>query len=177
VNRFQFVADHQDTFEVKRLCQTIAIARSSYYRWLKGADARARRRRDDENLAERIRRVHKQDRAQGAPRITVELNDGVTPAERVNHKRVARVMRAKNIAGIRLRRRVRTTIPDKSTTPVPDLVNRDFTAEAINQKYVGDITYLPYGTGQFLYLATLIAISPSSPISAGFPSPFISSMS
>ena len=61
-------------------------------------------------LAGRICVVHAQDRACGAPRITVELNDGLPAEERVNHKRVARVMREHHIAGIRLRRRVRTTI-------------------------------------------------------------------
>jgi hypothetical protein len=34
VSRFQFVADHQTTFEVKRLCQVVQIARSSFYKWL-----------------------------------------------------------------------------------------------------------------------------------------------
>ena len=34
VNRFQFVADHWDTFEVKRLCEVIEIARSSFYAWM-----------------------------------------------------------------------------------------------------------------------------------------------
>jgi transposase InsO family protein len=39
---------------------------------------------------------------------------------------------------------------------VPDLIGRDFTASAPNKKYVGDITYLPVGDGQFLYLATVL---------------------
>ena len=33
MNRFQFVADHQDTFEVKRLCEIVEINRSSFYAW------------------------------------------------------------------------------------------------------------------------------------------------
>ena len=61
----------------------------------------------------------------------------------MNHKRVARVMRAQGIAGIRLRRRVRTTIPEPADQKFPDLLRRDFTAKAANQRYVGDITYLP----------------------------------
>ena len=52
------------------------------------------------------------------PRITAELNDGVAPEQRVNHKRVARVMRAHAIAGLRLRRRVRTTIPEPAEQQV-----------------------------------------------------------
>ena len=156
MSRFQFVADHQATFEVKRLCQVVHVARSSFYQWLAAAPARAARQAADEVLAARIAAVHAQDAACGAPRITVELNDGVPDGERVNHKRVARVMRERSIAGIRLRRRVRTTIPDPDGQVVPDLLERDFTATAPNTKYVGDITYLPCGAGQFLYLATVI---------------------
>ncbi len=156
MSRFQFVAEHQSTFEVKRLCQVVQIARSSFYKWLGAAPTRAARRADDQALAARIAAVHAADAACGAPRITVELNDGVPAAERVNHKRVARVMREHHIAGIRLRRRVRTTVPGPDGQKVPDLLERDFTADAPNTKYVGDITYLPCGDKRFLYLATVI---------------------
>jgi transposase InsO family protein len=100
--------------------------------------------------------VHEADKAYGAPRITAELNDGAPPQERVNHKRVARVMAEHGIAGIKLRRRVRTTIPEPSDQKVPDLLKRDFTAPLPNRKYVGDITYLPLADGSNLYLATVI---------------------
>ena len=75
--------------------------------------------------------------------------------EPVNHKRVARVMCERRIAGLRLRRKVRTTIADPDVTPVPDLIKRDVTALEPNQRYVGDITYLPFDGGN-LYLATVI---------------------
>lgn len=157
MSRFQFVADHRATFEVKRLCQTVGVSRSSFYAWLSSAPARAERAAADEALAERIRTVHATDDTYGAPRITAELNDGtiVGDAGRVNRKRVARVMRERGIAGLRLRRRVRTTIPEPDDTPVPDLIQRQFTAQEPNRRYVGDITYLPYDGGH-LYLATVI---------------------
>lgn len=156
MSRFQFVADHRDTFEVKWLCAVMQIARSSFYVWLAGADARAERQAADEALAERIGVVHDEDNTYGAPRITVELNDGVPEGERVNHKRVARVMRTAGIAGCRRRRRVKTTVADPANQKVPDLLKRDFTAAQVNSRYVGDITYLPLATGGNLYLATVI---------------------
>jgi transposase InsO family protein len=156
VNRFQFVADHRHAFEVKRLCEIVQVARSSFYAWLAAAPGRAARTAADTTLAERIRVIHGTDTAQGVPRITAELNDGVPPGGRVNHKRVARVMRAHDLAGLRLRRRVRTTVPEPADQRVPDLLGRDFTAEAPNRRYVGDITYLPIGDGSNLYLATVI---------------------
>ena len=115
MSRFQFVADHRHAFEVKRLCEIVEVNRSSFYAWDNAAPSRAERAAADAELAERIRAVHAAEpsnRAYGAPRVTAELNDGAEPNERVNHKRVARVMAENHIAGIRLRRRVRTTIAE-----------------------------------------------------------------
>ena len=156
MSRFQFVADHRHAFEVKRLCEIVQVTRSSFYAWQDAAPRRAARAAADAQLADRIRTIHEVDRTQGAPRITAELNDGAAREERVNHKRVARIMRAHAIAGLRLRRRVRTTIPEPADQKVPDLIRRDFTAPAPNQRYVGDITYLPIADGSNLYLATVI---------------------
>jgi transposase InsO family protein len=156
VSRFQFVADHSGTFEVKRLCERVEIERSSYYAWKAGAPARAARAAADAGLAEKIRAIHAADNTLGAPRVSAELNDGASTGVRVDHKRVARVMREHGIAGYRKRRRVRTTIPEPVGHTVPDLLQRDFTAGAPNQRYVGDITYLPLADGRNLYLATVI---------------------
>lgn len=68
-------------------------------------------------------------------------------------------MRAAGLAGFVNKRRHRTTVPDPADQVVPDLLKRDFTAEAPNLRYVGDITYLPIsgaGGGRNLYLATVI---------------------
>lgn len=154
MNRFQFVADHQQRHGVKRLCQILGVSRSSYYYWRSTASSRAARQAEDVALAGRIRAVHAEhDGTYGAPRITAELRDAGLP---VNRKRVARVMRRFGVQGLRLRRRVRTTVPDPSAAKAPDLVGRDFTAPGPNQRYVGDITYLPVGDRGFLYLATVL---------------------
>ncbi|MEV0643518.1 IS3 family transposase [Streptomyces sp. NPDC001984] len=153
-SRFQFVDDHRNTYEVKRLCQVLDVNRSSYYKWLAGAEARATRQREDRILAEEIREVHGESGgAYGSPRVTAELRE---KGRRVNEKRIARIMRTFSITGIRLRRRVRTTVPDPAASPVPDLFQRDFTATEPGRKYMGDITYLPLAGGEFLYLATVL---------------------
>ena len=126
MSRFQFVADHRDAFEVKWLCGVVEIARSSFYAWCAAADGRDARAAADEALAERIRRVHDEDNTYGAPRITAELNDGVPDDDRVNHKRVARVMRGAGIAGYRRKRRVKTTVADPANQKVPDLLGQGF---------------------------------------------------
>ncbi len=157
MNRFQFVADHQRRYGVKRLCAILGIARSSYYYWCRTAANRATRQAADARLAARIRAVHREsDGTYGVPRITAELRE---TGERINHKRIARVMRSINLAGVRLRRRHRTTIADPAAAKAPDLIGRDFTASEPNTKYVGDITYLPVDGGKFLYLATVIDLA------------------
>jgi transposase InsO family protein len=116
---------------VKRLCQVLRIARSSFYHWKATAPARAARHGADAALAARIRAVHTPfDGTYGVPRITAELRDpaskhGGWDGEPVNHKRVARIMRGIGLAGLRLRRRTRTTIADPNAAKAPDLISRD----------------------------------------------------
>ena len=160
MNRFQFVEDHKDAWGVKRLCEVVEVARSSFYAWLAAAPTRAARAAADAALVARIQVLQDParggDRAYGAPRVTADLNEGTTPGDRVNHKRVARVMREHGLAGIRLRKRVRTTLPDQSGRRFPDLLGRDFSIGVPCRRYVGDITYLPIADGTNLYLASCI---------------------
>lgn len=154
MSRFQFVADHHRAYGVKRLCVLLSVSRSGFYRWRAAAAAHAERERADQVLTERITEIHREsDSTYGSPRITAELRGEGRP---VNHKRVERLMRRGEIVGVHLRKKVRTTIPAPDAVAVPDLVGRDFTASQPNRKYVGDITYLPVGDGQFLYLATVL---------------------
>jgi transposase InsO family protein len=155
VSRCQFIEDHSDAFSIKRLCHVLNVARSSFYKWRAGRAGRAARTTADAALAETIKAIHQEwSGTWGSPRITAELREhhGMV----INEKKVARVIRRFGIVGLRLRRRATTTIPDPQAALIPDLFGRDFTADAPNTKYMGDITYLPYGDGQFLYLATVI---------------------
>ncbi|MEU9006531.1 IS3 family transposase, partial [Streptomyces sp. NPDC048551] len=115
MNRCQFVEDHQRRFGVTRLCSMLGISRSSFYYWRRTAAAGAARQIVEAGLAARIRKVHQDsDGTYGAPRITAELRD---EGERINHKRVARIMRTIGLEGVRLRRRHRTTLADPATAP------------------------------------------------------------
>ncbi|MEU0038362.1 IS3 family transposase [Streptomyces sp. NPDC006333] len=157
MNRFQFVADHHRRYGVKRLCTILGIARSSFYYWRRTAADRAARQAADARLANRIRACHHESGGTyGVPRITAELR---YEGERVNHKRIARVMRSIGLAGVRLRRRHHTTVADPASAKAPELIGRGFTAREPNTKYVGDITYLPLDGGKFLYLATVIDLA------------------
>jgi transposase InsO family protein len=156
LSRFSFVESHHRAFGVKRLCQILGISRSGFYRWRQAASSRAGRKAADSRLADRVRKIHADSGATyGSRRVHAELRD---QGHRVNRKRVERVMREHRIVGRHLRRRCRTTIPDPSASPVPDLLKRNFSTGGANARWCGDVTYLPVASGRWMYLATVIDI-------------------
>ncbi|MET8411258.1 IS3 family transposase [Streptomyces sp. NPDC005195] len=153
--RWDFISAHRADFGVQRICRVLEVSRSGYYRWLAGAEARQARRAVDDALVEEIREIHADHKGMyGARRIHAELRGlGRT----VNRKRVERLMRVNGVEGRHLRRRKRTTVPDRLAPPAPDLVNRVFHAGQLDEKWCGDITYVQVG-GTWLYLACVLDI-------------------
>ena len=151
--RWDFISLHRNEFGVQRLCHVLGVHRSAYYKWLAGAQARAAKTTAEADLLAAIRDEHAASfGAYGVPRVHAGLR---AKGRRVNRKRVARLMRRHHIAGVHLRRRRRTTIPDKAAPPAPDLLGRDFTADRPDARWCGDITYLRVGYS-WMYLATVI---------------------
>jgi transposase InsO family protein len=72
----------------------------------------------------------------------------------IGRKRVARLMAAAGISGVRPRKRDKTTIRIPVVTPAADLVERQFRPDRRNVLWVADITYLRTGEG-WLYLAAV----------------------
>ena len=75
----------------------------------------------------------------------------------VNLKRVARLMREAGIQGLYRRRRHGCTVRDPDADPFPDLVNRDFTADAPNRLWITDITEHPTLEGK-VYCAAVMDV-------------------
>jgi transposase InsO family protein len=153
--RWDFVSAHAEVFGVPRICRVLRVSRSGYYRWLAGAKTRQERQAADNALLVEIREIHTEHKGTyGVRRVHAELRGfGHT----VNRKRVERLMRINRLEGRHLRRRKRTTVPDRLAPPAPDLVQRDFRAEKLNEKWCGDITYVQVG-GTWLYLACVLDI-------------------
>jgi transposase InsO family protein len=157
--RYRFISAHAEAYKVKRLCRVLGVGRSGYHAWVAAAPARAARAAADAELAGRIRAAHADSRGTyGVRRIHAELaarreSAGLGP---VNRKRIERVMRECRITGRHRRRRVVTTVPDPAAARIPDLVKRDFTASRPDEKWCGDITYVPVGASGFVYFATVI---------------------
>jgi transposase InsO family protein len=149
VSHFRFVEDHAAGYPVKRLCELVKVSRSGFYAW-RDRPASPRQVADDALVVE-IREIHERSRGTyGAPRVEGQLRRGGRCHGR---KRVARLMRAEGLVGAHARRRWRRGRPD--TAPAPDLLERNFSAAAPDQRWVGDITEFATGDGK-LYLAGIL---------------------
>jgi len=147
------VSAHQASYPIATQCRLLEVSTSGYYAWCK-REVSARKQADQE-LLDRIRGIHAESRATyGAPRVHAEL---AALAVRVGRKRVARLMRVAGLVGVSRRKAPRTTIRVQGESVAPDLVQRHFTAEAPDQLWVADITYVPTSSG-FLYLAVVLDV-------------------
>jgi transposase InsO family protein len=138
-------------FSIKRLCAAMNVSVSGYYAW-RGRD-KSERACEDERLTVQIEQIfYEFCSIYGAPRIQGELQDrGV----RISVKRVARLMRQAGLSAELPPKRVTTTQRDDRHKAAENVLARDFSAERPNQKWVGDISYIPTASG-WLYLAVII---------------------
>jgi transposase InsO family protein len=102
----------------------------------------------------RVRAAFEESRGRyGSPRIHRDLLD---QRERVSRKRVVRLMQAEGLVA-RARKRYKVTTMSDHDQPVADnLLQRDFTATAPNQRWVGDTTEFVIGESGQLYLAAIL---------------------
>jgi putative transposase len=149
----RFVGEHRDRFGVEPILRVLEIPASTFYGWLAQQRDPCQRRRQDAWLLGKIRAVHQRSGGTyGAPRVHAQLRrDGVW----TSRKRVARLMATHGLQGAFLRKRWRcSTRQDPRATPAPDLVNRNFKAEAPNRLWVADISRIGTGEGP-LWLASI----------------------
>lgn len=144
------MSDHQAEYPTATMCRLLGVSSSGYYAWRKRQPSR--RAETDAALFVEIRAAHAASRGTyGVPRIHAEL---AAKGIRLGRKRVARLMSQAGLAGVSRRRFITTTIKGDGCR-APDLVERNFTAEAPDRLWVADITYVPTWTG-FLYLAVVL---------------------
>lgn len=136
---------------IERMCRWLQVSKSGYYEWLhRPMSATAQRR---QLLKIKIAALFEaSDGTYGYRRLHAELVHG---GERVGLELVRQLMRELGLVACQPRPWRTTTVQDEEQTTTPDLVGRDFTADAPGRKLVGDITYIPTWAG-WLYLATVI---------------------
>ncbi len=130
-------------FPVTLMCRVFKVSRSGYYAWR--ARKPSARWQQDERLKVQIVEIHERSReTYGVPRVHAELK---ALGERLGAKRVARLMGELGLAGVSRRKGTRTTRRDQRARPAPDLVERDFSADAPDRLWVADITFVPTWAG------------------------------
>jgi putative transposase len=138
-------------FPVRSLCRVLEVSRSGYYEWL-GRQPRAQTAADQQ-VQDKVQRYFAQGRGTyGTRRIKHLLaQEGL----QVSRRRIGRLLTQ---AGLRCKTRRKFKAPTASgqaQTVAPNQLNREFTVQAPDTVYVGDITYLPTGEG-WLYLAVVL---------------------
>lgn len=146
--------EHRGEFEIECMCQTLNVSRSGFYGWC-GRKA-SLRSQEDQRLKGKIVDSHQRsERTYGSPRIHDDLQKS---GERVGRRRVARIMKENQIFSIHKRQFKITTDSEHQFPVAENLLDRDFSADAPNKKWVTDITFIPTAEG-WLYLAVVLDLS------------------
>lgn len=149
--RFEFIEAHRGEFSVTALCRVLEVTRSGYYAYrTRQPSAHAEQ---DDLLAEKVAEVFVASRGHyGAPRVHRELRRRGTCLSR---RRTARLMREQGLRASKPSRRILTTDARHDEPIAPNVLDRDFSACAPDQKWAGDITYIRTDEG-WLYLAVIL---------------------
>ena len=149
--RYRLIDKQKKAWPVTLMCDVLHVSRSGYYDWT--ARRLSGRRGLNTELDRRICTIFAEHRQRyGAPRITKTLRH---EGHRYSENRIARRMRALGLKAIQAKKFKATTDSKHAKPSAPDLLKQDFCAEAPNQKWTSDITYVWTDEG-WLYLAVVM---------------------
>ena len=144
--KYKVIYRHREKYSISEMCRFFEVSRSGYYDYVRRMDVPAK----DLPLAEKIRECQSVCRnTYGYRRVHIWLErNGI----HCNPKTVLRVMNKYNLLSVI--RRKRYVKYGEHLHRYPNLLNRNFTAERPNQKWVTDISYIRTRQG-FLYLSII----------------------
>lgn len=128
------------------------VTRSGFYAWQRRPESAHARR--DRHLRVRVRASHDASRrTYGRPRIWKDLAE---EGERVSEKRVGRLMREEGVVARPRRRFKVTTMSDHDQPVAANVLDRQFTADRPNQRWVGDTSEFLVGSGTKVFVAAIL---------------------
>jgi len=151
--KYQFIEQYKQEFPVAVMCRVLDVSESGYYAWRKRPQSQ--HTREDARLTTQIQDLFVARRGvYGSPRIHADLK---ALGWRTSRKRVARLMQENGMDARRKPFHPITTRSNPKHAVAPNLLQQDFTAERPNEKWTGDITYIPTAQG-WLYLAVILDV-------------------
>ena len=144
--KYMVIYRHKEKYSISEMCRFFSVSRSGYYGYVSQMDIPAK----DSFLAEKIKDCQERcGKTYGYRRVHIWLErNGIYR----NPKTVLRVMRKYNLLSVVRRKRYRNY--GEYLHKYPNLLNRDFSAERPNQKWVTDISYIHTKQG-VLYLSVI----------------------
>jgi putative transposase len=137
-------------YPVVMLCHIAEVSRAGYYKWKSTAATREARMEQDADLKEHILAIHRLRPYFGYKRMRTALRKEGFP---VNTKKVRRLMRELGIQSVI--RKKRPFAGRKPSVVFDNVLNRQFTSEAVRKKFVTDITYVRV-SHDFIYLSLVL---------------------
>ena len=152
--KYAWVKDHRDSFPVVVMCRVLQVSKSGYYRWVKAKPSLRTLRA--ERIQVSVKQVYEEsNQIYGSVKITDQLGKD-DRLETACRNTVAAAMREMGLKWcVSKKFTPTTTVTDPSKIPAPNILDQSFTADAPNQKWVTDITYLPTQLG-WVYLAVVL---------------------
>ena len=154
---YAFVRAEGADYPITVLCRTLGVSVSGYYEALDRP--RSKQASENAELLVEMTAIHRDNKARyGSRRHVAEINkrrEGQDDKKPVGRNRVRAIMRKACLWAKRRRAFVVTTKSDHQLPVAANVLDRKFQPEALNQAWVGDITYLPTCEG-WLYLATVL---------------------
>ncbi|MDR7003112.1 IS3 family transposase [Neobacillus niacini] len=149
---FKIIEDLSNQYPVLQLCELAGVSKGGYYKWLKRKDIISPKQQEDEYIKGLIIECYNEvNGIYGYYRIKIWLfrKYGI----RANHKRVYRLMKELGIKA-KIRQKKGNYKKGSENIVVPNILNRDFNATELNQKWTTDITYLMFNQKR-LYLSVI----------------------
>ena len=150
--KFAFIAKHREIWPIGWLCEALGVSRAGFYAWLTRPPSE--RSRSNEELAAKVRSSFlASDRTYGARRVWYDmLEEGVA----CSLHRIERLMRSQALRARPRRRSLPQDNGKRALTAIsPNVLDRQFQAQAPNRKWVADFTYIWTGEG-WLYVAAVL---------------------
>ncbi len=151
----------KEAHPIENICRILDLNRSSYYKWLKRSKS-AREYENDEVLHKLGCLYAEFNGTYGYRRLTDELNARYKSI--YNYKRIYRLTQLVGLKAVIRRKRPQY---QRSTPEVTaeNILNRDFAANRLNEKWLTDVTEFKYGDNAKLYLSAILDLKDKSIVS------------